>query len=374
MLTAEAGLMLGARAKEFIHVTARERAALRNRHSEFGARGDGNDGAPDLRDEHSEMFDPALARTLDDVARRCAEAVRPLGRPRQRAHVTFALIAVNVAVAVLATGLHDSTATELVRAGALFRPAVEAGEWWRALSAIFLHANAGHLAVNMLGLFIAGRFCEDAFGSLRYFVIYVGAGLAGAAASTFVTVRSGLSVGASGAIMGLLGGAIVVLVLRRGIWPEVWRRTLLWYLVLLAAVQIYIDFQLPVIDNAAHVGGMLGGAAMTLLVAPGGLLGRSLLARALLVALAATAIGAFAWTAVKVSRTSLDDTFARLPTKTVSVAGERLRVPTYWEYDEDHDVVVDPYLALQLPPSPVPPDNAELRRVLERIAKSARSP
>jgi hypothetical protein len=154
----------------------------------------------------------------------------------------------------------------------------------------------------------------------------------------------------------------------------VWRRTLLWYLVLLGAVQIYIDFQLPVIDNAAHVGGMLGGAVMTLLVAPGGLLGRSLPARALLVMLAAAALTAFAWTAVQVSRTSLADTFARLPTKTVAVAGEQLRVPTYWEYDEDHDIVVDPYLGLQLPPSPTPPEDPELRRVLERIAKSARSP
>ena len=80
-----------------------------------------------------------------------------------------------------------------------------------------------------------GRFCEEVFGPLRYFVTYVAGGLVGAIGSTLNTQQAGLSVGASGAIMGLLGALIVVLILRRGTWPEAWRRTLLWNLVLLGA-------------------------------------------------------------------------------------------------------------------------------------------
>jgi membrane associated rhomboid family serine protease len=356
LLATEAGLLIAPRVRELLHVVAHERTA------------------GELRNGDSEISTAALARLCDDVAARAAEGVRPWARPRRRAHVTVALIMVNVAATIVATHLaFTPPMSELVRAGALFRPAVQAGEWWRAFSAIFLHADPGHLTVNMIGLLLVGRFCEDVFGPLRFFIIYVGGGLAGAVGSTFVIQEPGLSVGASGAIMGLLAAAIVVLVLRRGIWPEEWRRTLLWYLVLIGVVQIYIDFQLPIIDNAAHIGGMLGGAAMTLLVAPGGLIGRSTWARAILLTIAAVALGAFVWAAVKVARTSLVDTFARLPTKTVNVGGQELRVPLYWEYDAEHDTVSDPYLMVQLP-SQAPPNDAELRRVVERIAKSARAP
>src|SRR5207248_2889898 len=197
----------------------------------------------------------------------------------------------------------------------------------------FLHGNWEHLLVNGYALFMLGRFCEEVFGPLRYFVTYVAGGLAGAAASTLNTQQPGLSVGASGAIMGLLGALIVVLILRRGTWPEAWRRALLWNLVLLGAIQIYIGFQLPMIDNAAHVGGMLGGGAMALLVAPGGLIGRSAPARLVLGALALACLASLVWATVEVVRTPLLVTFAKLPTKDVTVGGKTYRVPRYWEPD-----------------------------------------
>jgi membrane associated rhomboid family serine protease len=283
-----------------------------------------------------------------------------------------------VAAAMLHGRLLDEPhASTLVRWGALWRPAVAAGEWWRVFTAMFLHGNWEHLLVNGYALFMLGRFCEEVFGALRYFVTYVAGGLCGAAASTLNTQQAGLSVGASGAIMGLLGALIVVLILRRGTWPEAWRRALLWNLVLLGAIQIFIGFQLPMVDNAAHVGGMVGGGAMALVVAPGGLLGRSAAARAVIVALALVFVGGFVWAAVETARTPLSQTMVeRIPHKRAQ-AGERIwQVPVYWERDAEHDVVYDPYFVddgLVLPPRE-PPKDPELRRILDLIAKNAPSP
>ena len=348
LLATEAGLLVSPRARAFLHDVARDRAVL--------------------------TLPPALAGALDHVAAETAEAARPLVRPRPatRARVTTALIVVNVAAAIASTHLAFHTSTvDLIRAGALFRPAVQAGEWWRGITAMFLHADPLHLGINMYALYLLGRFSEEILGSLRYFVVYFFSGLTGAIGSTFVA-QPGLSVGASGAIMGLLGALIVVLILRRGSWPETWRKTLLWNLVLVGALQIYIGFEIPVIDNGAHVGGMLGGAAMALLVAPGGLLGRSAAAKAALVTLTVIFLGGLAWAGVQVGRTSLDDMLRAMPTKEVRVAGHVLEVPKYWELDEEHDVVVDPFLGIQLPGPQ--PDDPRLRGFVDQVVNSARQP
>jgi membrane associated rhomboid family serine protease len=354
LLAGEARLLLSPRVHVFVHDTARDHANV--------------------------TVPPALAPLLDGVAARAAESARPLVRPRRAARVTIALLVLVAAVA--AAMLHgrildEPQASTLIRWGALWRPAVGAGEWWRVFTAMFLHGNWEHLLVNGYALFMLGRFCEEVFGPLRYFVTYVAGGLAGAAASTLNTQQAGLSVGASGAIMGLLGALIVVLILRRGTWPEAWRRALLWNLVLLGAIQIFIGFQLPMVDNAAHVGGMVGGGAMALVVAPGGLLGRSMAARAIILAIALVFAGGFAWAAVRTARTTLEQTMLeRIPQKRAA-AGERIwRVPSYWERDEEHDILYDPYFVddgLVLP-SRQPPKDPELRRILDLIAKNAPSP
>jgi len=354
LLAGEARLLLSARAREFLHEVARDHAAA---------------GAP-----------AELAQALDGVAARAAESARPLVRPRGTARVTLALVVAVVAVAALMLRgniLAEPQASTLVRWGALWRPAVRAGEWWRVFTAMLLHGNWEHLLVNAYALYMLGRFCEEVFGPLRYFVTYVVGGLAGAAASTLNTQQAGLSVGASGAIMGLLGALIVVLILRRGTWPEAWRRALLWNLVLLGAIQIFIGFQLPMVDNAAHVGGMLGGGACALVVAPGGLIGRSSAARAVLLALALVCVGGFAWAAVQTARTPLEQTMLqRIPQKLAS-AGDRVwRVPAYWEKDDVHDVLYDPYFVddgMTLP-AHAPPKDPALARILDLIAKNAPSP
>jgi membrane associated rhomboid family serine protease len=356
LLASEAGLLVSSRARQMLHDTARDRAAQ-------------------ARDVPAE-----LTQFLDGVVARAAENARPLVRERRTAHVTFALIAVNAAVWLLSSKLslkleaHPSGA-DLIRWGALFRPAVHAGEWWRAACAMFLHGNWEHIALNLYALFILGRFAEEVLGHLRYFVVYVAGGACGALGSVYATSQVGLSVGASGAIMGLLGAIIVVLLLRRGAWPEAWRRTLLWNLAFLAALQIWIGFQLPMIDNAAHVCGTLGGGAMALVVAPGGLLGRSRAGRGLVVVLACAMLAALAWSAARAAVTPLDASLRKIPTRDMTLDGVTYTVPNYFERDDEAHALVDPYLELTFAPGrPVDHDDPRLDAFIARIEKSARRP
>jgi rhomboid protease GluP len=153
----------------------------------------------------------------------------------------------------------------LIRAGALYRPAVLEGQWWRILTALFLHAGPLHLLVNMYALHLLGRLAETMFGSVRFLIVYLAGGIVGGISSTLLSSGT-LSVGASGAIMALLGGAIAALLRGTGNWPPTWRRSLLMNLSLLAVLQVIIGIAVPAIDNAAHLGGLVGGALVALVL------------------------------------------------------------------------------------------------------------
>jgi rhomboid protease GluP len=131
--------------------------------------------------------------------------------------VTNWLIAINILVFCAELFLQSRSQNpdfSFTPVGGLTAPLVLAGEWWRILTANFLHFNALHLGMNMLGLLYLGKFVEYRLGSVRYFVAYLLAGLGSMAVITYVdthwVVRSQTTVGASGAIMGMLGamGAI----------------------------------------------------------------------------------------------------------------------------------------------------------------------
>lgn len=134
-----------------------------------------------------------------------------------RTPVTTLLIAINVLVfcAELAwqakTGDKDFT---FIAWGGLAAPLVIAGQWWRIITANFLHMGILHLGMNMLALLYLGKFVEYRLGSFRYLLAYLAAGLGSMAVITYIDTRlltdPRITVGASGAIMGMLGtmGAI----------------------------------------------------------------------------------------------------------------------------------------------------------------------
>jgi len=140
------------------------------------------------------------------------------------------------------------------------------GEWWRMVTSLFLHGSLLHLAFNMIALWQVGQLVERLFGSLRFAALYMIAGVCGSLASVLWNPHVN-SVGASGAIFGIVGGLLAFT--RRensGVPPTVvndLRGSLLPFLVFnLAAGFLY-----PHTDNAAHIGGLIGGWLAGLLLA-----------------------------------------------------------------------------------------------------------
>ena len=144
----------------------------------------------------------------------------------------------------------------IIAAGALARDRVMQGEWWRLLSATVLHGNFEHLIGNAVSLYILGMASEHAYGTHPTAVIYVASGVSGSLLS--VAMGPGPSVGASGAIFGLMG-AVVVLFWRHHKELLVRDKRIGVVIAVWALLTIVTGLVTPMIDNAGHVGGLLGG-------------------------------------------------------------------------------------------------------------------
>jgi rhomboid protease GluP len=191
----------------------------------------------------------------------------PTPAPRARARLTWALLAANVGVFALleATG-SSSDVHDLVRFGALEPGLVRSGEPWRLLSAAFLHSGWLHLAVNVVAAFPLARAVERAAGPIRLAAFWAGGALAGFALSALG--RDAVSVGASGALHGVLGAALVLHGLALGSLRAFLRSglTRLVALSLAAWAGAGLFLSLP-LDHLAHGGGLAAGAVLALALA-----------------------------------------------------------------------------------------------------------
>lgn len=190
---------------------------------------------------------------------------------RQLAHrktpLTLILLATLAGIFLLQRDVSDGSAElSLVRLGANAPALVQDGQWFRLLSANFLHGGLIHLGMNSLGLLALGTLLERLLGWPRLLLIYVGGAFAGALASSLAALAL-LSVGASTAVFGLLG-SLAFLSLRDGsqlpLGVQQPRQTWLFVVGINSALPLLI----PQIDWMAHVGGGLGGAAVTALLVP----------------------------------------------------------------------------------------------------------
>jgi rhomboid protease GluP len=145
----------------------------------------------------------------------------------------------------------------LVDMGAIIPHMMQEGQYWRAVAAMFLHAGVLHWAANSWALFQLGALYEVMFGSTRFAVTYFVTGIIASIASSLVA--QGPAVGASGAILGILG-AFFFSIKRSPIWRnDRMARSLLPQLVFWAGLNIVLGFQIRNIDNAAHIAGLLSG-------------------------------------------------------------------------------------------------------------------
>jgi membrane associated rhomboid family serine protease len=207
--------------------------------------------------------------TTTPVGMRCPECAKqrtPVKRLSQLGtvpQVTYALIAINV-IAFLAEGssafsFSGGASGKVVEEGGLLGSSVLApgkgvahGQWWRIVTSGFLHESLIHIGFNMWVLYVLGMMLEPAIGRLRFALIYAVALLTGSLGALLADPHS-LTVGASGAVFGLMGAAAVemrarqVPLMQSGVGG-------------LIAINLIISFTLPNISWGGHVGGLIGGA------------------------------------------------------------------------------------------------------------------
>lgn len=170
-----------------------------------------------------------------------------------RAPITTALLATIAAV----FAMEFATGDALIARGAVVSGMLARGEYWRIVTAMFLHHGFIHWAVNSWALYQLGVLYEAMFGSGRFAFIYFVSGACASIASS-LTIR-GASVGASGAIFGILG-AFIFSIRRSPQWRhEPWTRGLLSQLTFWAIVNIALGFTVAYIDNVAHITGLVTG-------------------------------------------------------------------------------------------------------------------
>jgi membrane associated rhomboid family serine protease len=205
--------------------------------------------------------------TTTPVGMRCPECagqrtkVKTIRNVSSRPELTLALIAINV-VAFLAEGnvsIGGRPTNNVYAEGALFGSVegvpglgVAHGQWWRIVTGGFLHENLLHIAFNMYVLYVLGSMLEPALGRLRFGMIYAVSLLAGSLGALIVSPHS-LTVGASGAVFGVMGAAAVEMrarqipVMQSGVGG-------------LILINLVISFTLPGISWGGHLGGLIGGA------------------------------------------------------------------------------------------------------------------
>jgi membrane associated rhomboid family serine protease len=177
-----------------------------------------------------------------------APAVRTLRSMRTNPAVTIALIAVNIGVFLLTSSDARLQGDLAVRA---FE--VAGGEWWRLATAGFLHFNALHLGFNMFLLWQLGQMLESSLGRLRFGLLYVAALLWGSVGALLLSPEA-LTGGASGAVFGLMGAAVLLL-RRRGIDP------MQAGIGGLLVINLLLTFR-PGVSVGGHLGGLVGGAVL----------------------------------------------------------------------------------------------------------------
>jgi rhomboid protease GluP len=237
---------------------------------------------------------PECRGLIDRKAATCPLCGTPVRRPRARrpnegsnriagvipipGTATSTLIAVNIALFGISWYLSQAAAAGtagpalgfgnvdpqvLVRVGAKFGPLIiYRGQWWRLVTAMFLHAGIFHIGINLWCLFDLGPMVESLFASAKFIVMYLVTGIAGFLLSLWWR-PGGISIGASGAILGLVGVLIGVSFHHGGLGKTY--RGQLWRWV----IYIFIFGLFFAVDNAAHLGGLVTGLLLGYLVPEG---------------------------------------------------------------------------------------------------------
>ena len=176
--------------------------------------------------------------------------------------VTYIIIAICIILFILMELSGGSTNSQvLLKYGANLDVLVKNGEYYRLFTCIFLHIGIMHLLCNMYSLYIIGREVENLFGKIKYIIIFILSGIFGSIMSLAFTHNT-ISAGASGAIFGLLGALLYFGMHYRTYLGEAIKRSIIPIIV----INLIIGFFAEGIDLAAHIGGLVGGVLVAMMV------------------------------------------------------------------------------------------------------------
>jgi len=210
-----------------------------------------------------DLYRAAAAR--EELAREIASRIRAR-QGNEHSRTGLAIAAVVTVVHVIASVVGDTQSPlTLLTLGANHLPLVREGEWYRVVTAMFLHAGTLHLVLNASAIWIVGRWVEPKLGASRTFLIFVIGGIVGNLVSLFASAQVAVavpSVGASGGALALLG-AVIPLTLRDPAGAE--RSLRLRTTAVVVGATFFLGFVEPAIDDGAHLGGLLAGAVLGIL-------------------------------------------------------------------------------------------------------------
>lgn len=184
-----------------------------------------------------------------------------------RAVCTAGLIIINVLVFLILSLFGDTESGYfMLRYGAMYEPLVTDGhEYYRIIASLFLHFGIQHLLNNMVLLGALGYQLENEVGKIRFLLIYFFSGICGNLCSLYWNVSHGqqvISAGASGAIFGLMGALLYIVAVNRGRLGSLSGRGVLFMVIL----SLYFGFASSGVDNSAHVGGLIFGIVIAILL------------------------------------------------------------------------------------------------------------
>jgi rhomboid protease GluP len=179
---------------------------------------------------------------------------------------TYVFFGINIVVFALMTFAGGTTnETTLIAFGAKANWLIDQGQYWRFLTPVFIHIGILHLFFNSYALWIVGPQVEKLYGNARFVLLFLVTGAAGVAGSYWHRPE-GLSAGASGAIFGLFGVLLIFGVRYRHVVPQAFKRAVGTGVLPVILINLVIGFSIPMIDNSAHIAGLLAGMALAAIV------------------------------------------------------------------------------------------------------------
>ena len=194
----------------------------------------------------------------EDVSPKKADSV--IGKKKEICYINYGLLLLNTALFLLCIFKGDFFYEK-----GLFDPEYISEQWYRFFTSMFLHRNVYHLSGNMIYLYALGDIIERELGHVKYALLYIFSGLAGNAMSLVFSILTNditPSLGASGAVFGLTGALLWIIIRKRGRHEEI----TLWKIIFLIAYSLYNGFVGTNINNAAHIGGLIGGFVLAILL------------------------------------------------------------------------------------------------------------